>query len=248
MFRLCAYMFLLMVGAVNSGVRAQDLTSLLEEAPTVAAAVAKALEKAPSFSGRVGVEVASRVERGSVSKATGTVESQSGRIRWLVKLGDIHSPHLTAHARSAVRQINGEQVLLLTRPDKAANYLVLSGCEAYLEQALPGVKLLSTTKGTAAKETLEGRVCTRESFTGKTSEGQSLNLIVWRATDLKNLPVQLQVTVGDSVFRVRFSEVRIRPVPAGVFHLPGGLSRYETVEDLVQSVLVTKMKRRMGLE
>ena len=234
-----------LVAFASSGL-AQDTGWLVEQAPLVSMVVVKALDKCPSFTARVEVSVSGKAD--SVpSSASGTVECQNGNIRWEARLGDIKSTQLTESARVVVRQINGEQFLLLTRPDQRVNYLVLSGSQACLEQSLPTLKL-SADKGPASAETVDGRVCLREKLTAVPSAGSPAQVLVWKSKELKGIPLQLQLTDAGETIQVRFKDIHFRTIPADRFRLPQGLTTYNSVEDLVQSVLISKVRRRMGLE
>jgi len=72
-------------------------------------------------------------------------------------------------------------------------------------------------------------------------------LVLWRAKDLKNLPLQVQFTDSGEIIQVKFRDIRVRPIDPENFRLPSGLSKYNTIEDLVQSVVLDRVKKRFGL-
>jgi hypothetical protein len=224
---------------------AQDVSWLVDEAPIVSAALVKVLEKCPPFSAEVSVNVTGKADPVPTT-AAGSIDSQNGNLRWQVKLGDIRSAQLSSNAKAVVRQINGDRFLLLTRPDKHTNYLVLAGAHACLEQPLPSVKLSGKTA--SGTDTLDGRACSKERLRLTQPDGATNQLVLWRAKDLKNVPVQVEFSDSGQVIRVRFSNVRFQSQPGNAFDVPPGLSKYGSMEDLVQSVLLDKMKRRMGLD
>jgi hypothetical protein len=223
----------------------QDVSWLLDEAPVVSMVLVKTLEKTPAFSAKVEINVSGKADP-SPSAATGTIESQGGNLRWEAKLGDIRSAQLSQNARSVVRQINGEQFLVLTRSDQKANYLVLTGAQAYLEQPLPPMRL-SSANSQAATERIDGRICSRERLRAVQSGGTTNEVVVWRAKDLKNLPVQIQFTDSGETVLVRFRDISVRAISTLRFQVPAGLAKYSSVEDLVQSVVVERVKKRIGL-
>jgi hypothetical protein len=223
----------------------QDVSWLLDEAPVVSMVLVKALEKCPAFSAKVEIYVSGQADP-SPSAATGTIESQGGNLRWEAKLGDIRSAQLSQNARAVVRQINGEQFLVLTRSDQKANYLVLTGAQAYLEQPLPPMRL-SSANPQATTERIDSRMCSRERLRVVQLGGTTNEVVVWRAKDLKNLPVQIQFNDSGETVQVRFRDISVRTISTERFRIPAGLAKYSSVEDLVQSVVVDRVKRRMGL-
>ena len=223
----------------------QDVSWLLDEAPVVSMVLVKSLEKCPAFSAKVEIHVSGKADP-SPSDAAGTIESQGGNLRWEAKLGDIRSAQLSPNARAAVRQVNGEQFVVLTRADQKANYLVLTGAQACLQQPLPPLRL-SSANPHAATERIDGRICSKERLRAVQSGGTTNDVVVWRAKDLKNLPVQIQFTDSGETIQVRFRDISVRSISTERFRIPGGLAKYSSVEDLVQSVVVERVKKRMGL-
>jgi hypothetical protein len=226
-------------------VHGQDISWLVEQAPTVSTVLVKALDKSPAFSARLEVNVSGPADP-VPSAATGVLESQSGSLRWEVKLADIKSAQLSQNARAIVRQINGDQFLLLTRSDLHANYLVLPGAQAYLEQALPTLKSVGS-KTPLGSEKIDGRPCTKELQKLAQQNGTAVEVVVWRAKELKNVPVQVQVTDLGETIRLTFHDLHFRPLAPDQFRVADGLAKYGSMEDLVQAVVLEKMKKRIGL-
>jgi hypothetical protein len=225
--------------------RAQDVGWLLDEAPVASALLVKALEKCPSFTGKVDLDVSGKADPVPTT-ATGTIQSLNGNLRWNVKLADIKSAQLSSNARAVVRQVNGDQFQLLTRADLKFNYLVLPGAQAYLEQPLPAIRLV-TGKPSPVAERVEGRLCTKEHMRMLRPDGSTNAVIVWKAKELKNLPVQVQFTDSGETIQVRFRDISLQPVSPDQFRLAGGLTKYSSFEDLAQSVVIDRVRRRMGL-
>jgi hypothetical protein len=223
----------------------QDIGWLLDQAPVVSVVLAQALQKCPSFSAKVEVNVSGNADP-SPSAASGQIASDGGNLRWTIELKDVQSAQLSAHARTVVRQINGEQFVLLTRPDQQSNYLVLPGARSYLEQPLPAVRL-SRSKAQVLTERMDGHPCSKERWRVTRADGSTNEVLFWRAKDLKNLLLQLQFSDSGELIQVRFRDIKLRPLGPEYFQLPGGLAKYNSMDDLVQSVVLERVKKRMGL-
>ena len=230
--------------AFTSGAHAQDIGWMLERVPVVSMVLAKSFERFPSFSARAEVKLSGKADP-IPSGASGTIECGAGNLRWDVKLRDINSAQLSESARALLKRANGENLMLLTRPRLAANQLVLSGARAYVEEALPKVKL--AVSRAVSNESIDGHPCVRERVTVLEEDGRTLEVMLWKATDLKRLPIQLRFTDAGEVIQVRLNNVRFREISARRFQVPVGLTKHENMEDLMQWVVVDKMRRRMGL-
>lgn len=228
-----------------SGVKAQDIAWMLEQAPVVSMVLAQLLEKAPSFSARGEVKVTSRADP-IPSTAQGSVESKGGDLRWEINLADINSGQLSETAKTLLKQVNGDRLLLLTLRRAAVNELIFRRAGAYIEQPLPQGKL-SAPRPHQTSEVVAGHSCIRERITVRTGDGRTHDVVVWRAKDLQKLPIQVQFAEGGEVIRVRFENVRFRTIQAQRFERPGSLTKHETIEDMMQWVLAQKIRKRMGL-
>lgn len=224
---------------------AHDMGWLLEQAPRVSAILGKSMERYPSFTAKVEVVVSSSGETNSTA-ASGGLRFVKDHLRWEVNLTNIRSPHLTSNTRAAVKQLNGERMAVLTRLDQKSNYLLLLGARAYIEEPLPEIRLV-TGRDRSPVEAVDGRECVRVRQTVRFPDGTTNELILWRPKEAKHPPVQFHVCIGPDRFEIKLRDVRFRALSANDFVVPQGLSRYTTLEDLVQSVVLDRLKRRMGL-
>jgi hypothetical protein len=221
------------------------MASLFEQAPAISMVLVRVLAKAPPFIARAEVHLASTADP-EPSAASGTLIYSDGKMLWQAKVGEIKSPQFTESAAALFKRVNGDRVSLLTRPDRHTNYLILSGAKACVTAVLPAVQFVGK-KVPLKKEVLDGHACIGEKLTAACADGSWTELLVWRARDLKNLPLRVQMRGSGGVLTLRFSAVQLRPVAVERFQVPGAYAQYGSIEDLVQSVLVDRMKRRMGL-
>jgi hypothetical protein len=226
-------------------VQGQDMGWVIEQTPMVSAILNRVLDKAAPFTAKIILQVAGKAEA-TASTAMGTLEFKDGNMRCEAKLGEISSAQLTSNARSLVRQINGDIFILLTRADQKTNYLVLPGAQACLVMPLPSLKLSATES--FGEENIDGHACLKDKMLVTTPLGATDEVFVWRAKDLKSFPIQVQIVDSGEVFRIVLRDAQTKPALAERFHVPVGLTRYTTIEDLLQSILLDRMKRRMGLE
>jgi hypothetical protein len=108
--------------------------------------------------------------------------------------------------------------------------------------------MVSEERSPVAQETVSGYSCTRHALRAVGSDGTTNSVVVWRAGALKDFPIQVQIIESNDVFRVRFNQVTSRPIVPERFEIPASLNKYNSFEDLVQSVLLEKVKKRMGIQ
>jgi hypothetical protein len=224
----------------------QDLSSLIEEGPTVAAILSRVFGTCAPFSATVQLDVSKKGDPAS-STASGSLECKEGKISWQTTLKNIRSAQLSEHAKSVVRQLNGDQIQLVTRPDQSAHYIVMPGAQACLEQELPVIKL-SRSRASKERVIIDGHSCGKEQSAVILPDGGTNTLTVWRAKDLRDAPLQIELKETEQVFRLRLTDVRFRPVGAERFQVPASYAKYSSFEDLAQSVLLDKVKRSIGLQ
>lgn len=241
---LVTTLLLLLLGSPHG--LAQDASTFIDMAPTVAAVLIQTLEKSPPFAAIMEVRFTDGATP-TTSTGSGRLAYRAGGIRWDVTLGDINSPQLSPNAKAAIRSINGEKFLFLCDPRKHVGNVILPGAHAYLEQKLPELKG-RISKGAPSAETLWGRPALKQKIILRATDGTTNTAVVWRLKGLKDLPAQLQFTNFGQTVRIQLKQPELKSPPNDEFKIPAGLTKYNSVEDLIQSVVLTRMKKRLGVE
>ena len=72
-------------------------------------------------------------------------------------------------------------------------------------------------------------------------KGGKEKVILWNATDMKNFPLQIEMTEDDSSMVMKFKDVKLgRPDPAH-FEAPPGLTLYDDLNALMSDAVTKKM-------
>lgn len=231
-----------------SGLRAtaQDAGTLIEMAPTVAAVLIQSLEKCQPFTAVMEVRFTDGATP-TTSTGSGKLAYRAGELRWEVKLADLNSPQLSTNAKAAIRSINGEKFLFLSDPRRHVGNVILPGAQAYLEQALPELKGRAA-KGTPTAETIWAGSALKKKILLRAADGTTNTAVVWRLKGSKDLPAQIQFTNFGQTVRIQLKQPELKSLPSADFKIPTGLTKYNSVEDLIQSVVLTRMKKRLGVE
>jgi hypothetical protein len=245
-YKMKSWIICFIAACTTLTVTAQDLSSLIERSPVVTLALSKAMEKSHEFSSKFEVEVLDG-NNSLTSSASGTIEFKGGEMRWECDLDQIKSAQLNESTKAIAHQLSGKRVLLLTRPEDRANFLILSGAHACLRQDLLEVRVTAPVP-VHGTDLIDGRTC-RKARSRIIQPGEATNtMTIWRAKDSPKVPRQVEVGVVGQVFRIKLIDPSFRSIGAKRFQVPTGLTEYASFEDLIQSVVLEKVKRKMGLE
>ncbi len=88
----------------------------------------------------------------------------------------------------------------------------------------------------AATETVAGHPCQQSEVTVAADDGSASVFRVWRATDLKGLPVRVSGASDGTPVTLTLSRVRLEAVPSDLFQPPSGFTKFDTADVLVNEL------------
>jgi hypothetical protein len=94
--------------------------------------------------------------------------------------------------------------------------------------ARPVVTSMQSTGRAPAEDKVNGQRCSQEKVTLTLSDGSDWQLTVWRADDLRGLPVRIRSDAGTSRFTIDLTDVRLQEPAPQLFDTPPDFTRYET--------------------
>ena len=109
-----------------------------------------------------------------------------------------------------------------------------------LREMLPPVHL-STEEAVSLKETVGGHASEKTKVTVTGEKGEKHDAVVWYATDLKEFPVQMQMTQDKSTVTMLYRDVQLAKPDAALFEAPNGYTRHTSIEQLMQSAMARIM-------
>jgi hypothetical protein len=172
------------------------------------------------------------------------------KIRVEIDLTQTRNKDMPAGTAAALKQIGMSQVVSIIRPDKSLVYVIYPDQRVLMTMPLPkedvdaskGPKVIKTALG---KETIDGHPCVKNRVLVSEPGGDTTEATTWDATDLKDLPIQIQTEEKDTVSVVRFKQVQFNPPSAAFFEPPGGFTQYDNPDDLKVGVM-KKMLENAG--
>jgi hypothetical protein len=170
-----------------------------------------------------------------------------GKTRLDIDLTQIKSSQVPAAAIASMKQMGMDQVVTIIRPDKKATLLIYPSLKSYAEIAMSSEEAADANKNfkiektKLGKETIDGHACDKTKVVLTDDKGQKQTAISWNAADLKDFPVQLQMTEQDNTILMKFKEIKLGRPDAKQFEAPAGLTRYDSAEKLMKAVMMRSM-------
>lgn len=175
-------------------------------------------------------------------------EMLGSKIRVDINMAEVKSKEMSPEFAATMKQIGMDQMTTIELPEKKSIITIYPGLKSYTESPMPkdevegAFKTYKTDKKRLAKETIDGHPCEKNDMTFVDDKGAQEHVTLWNATDMKNFPLQLQMTVDDSSMVMKFKDVKLgRPDPAN-FEAPPGLTLY----DDLNSLMTNAVNKRMG--
>jgi hypothetical protein len=165
------------------------------------------------------------------------------KIRVEIDLTQTRNKDMPAGAAAALKQIGMSQVVSIIRPDKGLVYVIYPDQQVLLTMAMPkedadgSAKAAKLQKTALGKETIDGHPCVKNRVVVTEGSGETAEAITWEATDLKELPIQIETQEKDVVSVVRFTKVQFTPPSPGYFEPPSGFAQYDNPDDLKTGVM-----------
>ena len=90
-------------------------------------------------------------------------------------------------------------------------------------------------------EKVAGHSCEPSEVTVTASDGIATVFRVWRAADLKGIPLRIQCPSGGVPLTLTLSKVRLEAIPNDLFLPPNGFTRYESAEAMMTEMALRRV-------
>lgn len=142
---------------------------------------------------------------------------------------------------TTLKELGMDQAVIIQRPDKKLVLNIYPRAKSYAETPMSkdeiaaSEKTYTLEKAKIGKETVENHSCEKNNVTLTDEKGEKHVATVWNATDLKDFPVQIQMTEQGTTLLMKFRDVKLGKADASKFEAPGGLTKYKTAEALMDA-------------
>jgi hypothetical protein len=165
------------------------------------------------------------------------------KIRVEIDLTQVRNQNMPAGMGAMLKQLGMAQVISIIRPDKSRVYVIYPDQRAMLAMPLPkedseeSGKAPKVSKTALGKETIDGHPCVKNKVVITDSNGQTMEATTWDASDLNDLPIQIQTQEKDTTSLVRFNQIQFSRPVASLFQPPGDFTQYDNADDLKTGIM-----------
>lgn len=213
--------------------------------PQISASMAKLFGDNSAFSATMENQIKS--PQGDTMVLPGKISFDSGKSRFEMNLSEARGRQMPPQAAAQMKAMGMDNLIAISRPDKKAAYIVYPGLQAYAESPIQDpdagkpasdFKVESTELG---KETIDSHSCVKAKTVVTDSNGDKHESTVWKATDLKDFPVKIEITERGQPMTLLFKDVKLSKPDSELFEPPVDFKKYNSVPDLMQQEIMKKM-------
>jgi hypothetical protein len=164
-----------------------------------------------------------------------------GKMRLDIDFAQLKNPDIPPAMIPTLKQIGMDQSTFIQRPDLKIVLSIYPHAKAYSEKPMSKEeiaayeKTYTIAKDKLGRETVDGHACDKYKVTLTDDKGAKQVATVWNATDLKDFPVQIQMTAENTTLIMKFRDVKLsRPEPSR-FEAPGGLTKYKSDDAIMEA-------------
>ncbi|HUB87620.1 MAG TPA: DUF4412 domain-containing protein [Verrucomicrobiae bacterium] len=181
------------------------------------------------------------------NKVSGKMSFENGNLRFETDMADMKGQSITPEILAHMKSLGMDHMVNISLPDQKTIYVIYPNAQAYVEVTVPpgdssatngNVKLDTTELG---KETVDGHPCVKNKDVITDSQGEKHEFTVWNATDLKNFPIKIEVNQEDNDIVETFKDISFTEPDASQFSPPANCTKYDSVQEMMQSVMMKHM-------
>lgn len=182
----------------------------------------------------------------------GKIAVDDGKARFEMNLTAASGFKMPAGAAEQMKAMGLDQMTTIALPEKKIIYLIYPNLQSYVENPMPDsasdtnqdFKVATTVLG---KETVDGHPCIENKVVVTDGKGKTSEFTVWNATDLKNFPVKIVHAEQETDITMLFKDVSMTKPAASSFTPPTDYTRYDSMQGMMQAVMMKKMTGGMGM-
>jgi hypothetical protein len=192
------------------------------------------------------MEMQTKDMQGTDMTMPGKIAFAENKVRFEMNMGDMKSGGKPSPAAAQIKQMGMDQMIIISRPDKKVSDMIYPGMKAYVEMpietastnnAKEDYKLETTELG---KETIDGHACIKNKAVVTDKDGNKNEAILWNATDLKKFPIKIEQIEQGQHATMLFKNVEFTKPKAELFDVPSGLNKYDSMQQMMQEIMMKK--------
>jgi hypothetical protein len=170
----------------------------------------------------------------------------NGAMRWQADLAQLRGQDVDTDSVGSLKQLGLDRFSLILRPHTnaivsfpvAKSYveLPLNQVEPLRDKAQDKVGFLQKTL--LGRETVGGHPCLKYKLTTNDGSKRFEEAFVWKATDLKDLPIRMVIRSGGKLYTLQFSNIQEKEPDAKLFEPTAGFTRYSGIESFLSATVL----------
>jgi hypothetical protein len=202
--------------------------------------VAALLTNVDSFHARVVLERPAAADRSD--GAAGELMGRGGKLLFAPQPGARKNKYSRVEDFSYIWNVDENRGFLLSGP--LQGYAPISSATRF-------TNVVAGISGSGpAQEKISGYRCEKAEVKVIASDGSEAVLQVWRAMELKGMPLRITGTANGTPFTLTLSRVRLEPQPPDLFLPPSDFTKYSSGEMMMHELVARQhnLKRKRGWE
>jgi len=196
----------------------------------------------PSFTAQADIRVldGKQVELLRLPSVFASVDSKF-RLDLDVKLARVNaSQPMMVNTFNTFKQFGMDRITSVLRPDKKVTFIIYPTAKSYANIPLSPedaqVASQRIEKKPIGRETVDGHVCVKNLSTVKNPKGAVLiQATTWNAADLKDFPLQIQVSENGRTTIMHFQNVNLNRPDPRLFDVPAGYRQIRDPQELMST-------------
>lgn len=189
---------------------------------------------------------------GSPMTMSGKMSFDKGNSRTEMNMGDMQGGNIPSDAATMMKSAGLDRMVSISQSDKKIIYVVYPNAQSYTEMTAPDSAEATTNTDSKVeitelgKETVAGHPCVKNKAVITDNKGDKHEFTIWNATDLKKFPIQIEMNEQGSAITMSYSDISFAKPDASLFTPPTGFTKYASMPEMMQSVMMKKMGGGMG--
>jgi hypothetical protein len=192
------------------------------------------------------LEVQNKDASGGTLTIPGKLAFDQGNSRFEMNMSEMKGGKIPPSALAQMKSMGLDHVVSISLSDKKSVYVIYPNVQSYV-QITSDTSAVTTNADDAvvttrlSEETVAGHPCVKNKAVVTDKQGEQHEFTVWNATDLKNFPIQIQMSVQGNTITMSYSDLNFSKPDASLFSPPTGYTRYDNMQIMMRQVMIKKM-------
>ena len=183
---------------------------------------------------------------GNPMTMSGKMSFDKGSSRTEMDMADMKGGGFPPAAMTMMKSAGLDRMVTISQSSKKVVYVVYPNAQAYAEMTTPDSATTTNADSKVeitelGKETVAGHPCVKNKAVVTEQQGEKHEFTVWNATDLKNFPIKIEMNEQGNAIIMSYSDISFAKPDVNLFNPPTGCTKYDSVQEMMQAVMMKNM-------